>query len=108
MIDEGIVFPVRRRDGETVYSSRTPAQLRERGFSGDILERGFDAEVRVSGPIAMVWLPYDLYIDDEWSHCGVDVFSMVHVDDQWKISTMSWSVLQPPACEPHPGGPEAR
>lgn len=104
MIDEALMFPVGERDGETNYTPRSRAETRERGFGGDIIERGFDAEVRVSGPVAMVWLPYDLYVDGEWSHCGVDVFTMMNIDDAWKISSMSWSVLQPPDCEAHPEG----
>lgn len=73
---------------------------------GDIVERGFDPDVRVSGTIAMVWYPYDLYIDGEWSHCGVDVFTMAHTPDAgWRIVSIGWSVEQPPACREHPDGP---
>lgn len=72
----------------------------------DIVERGFDPEVRVSGTIAMVWYPYDLYIDGEWSHCGVDVFTLAHTGDAgWRIASLAWSVEQPPACLRHPDGP---
>jgi hypothetical protein len=55
--------------------------------------------------LATVWLPYDLYVDGAWSHCGVDVFSLLRVDDEWKILTMGWTVEQPPACDGHPDGP---
>ena len=53
----------------------------------------------------MVWLPYDLYVDGEWSHCGVDTFTLVHTEAGWRIASMAWSVGQPPACQPHPDGP---
>ena len=60
---------------------------------------------RVNGPVATVWYPYDLYVDGQWSHCGVDVFTLIRTDGQWRIATMSWSAVQPPACEKHPDGP---
>jgi hypothetical protein len=72
----------------------------------DIVERGFDPEVRVSGTIASVWYPYDLYRDGAWSHCGVDVFTLAHTDDAgWRLVSLGWSVEQPPACLEHPDGP---
>jgi len=70
-----------------------------------VTERGFRPEARVNGPVAMVWYPYDLYLDGQWSHCGVDVFTLIRTDGQWRIATMSWSAVQPPACEKHPDGP---
>jgi hypothetical protein len=56
----------------------------------------------------MVWLPYDLYLDGKWSHCGVDVFTLVRQEGAWRIATMAWSAEQPPVCEPHPDGPPKR
>jgi len=74
---------------------------------GDIVERGFDPEVRVSGTIASVWYPYDFYLDGEWSHCGVDVFTLAYTGETsgWRIAALAWSREQPPACREHPDGP---
>jgi len=73
---------------------------------GDIVERGFDPEIRVSGTVASVWYPYDFYLDGEWSHCGVDVFTLAHTNDAgWRIASLAWSREQPPACREHPDGP---
>ena len=105
MIEEAVIVPVRERDGATTYAVRTRAEERSRPMRSDIMERGFDAEVRIAGPMAMVWLPYDLYIDGEWSHCGVDVFTLLRIEGRWRIATMAWSVEQPPACKRHPDGP---
>ena len=68
-------------------------------------ERGYHPTALVSGPVAMVWLPYDFYQDGKWSHCGVDVFTLLKTDGSWRIATLAWSVDQPPACAPHPDGP---
>jgi len=106
MVDEATMFRVAAaRPG---YGVRTRAETRGQRPSRTVTERGFDAIVHVSGPLATVWLPYDLYLDGEWSHCGVDTFTLLLVDGTWKIASMSWSVEQPPACERHPDGPPAR
>ncbi len=85
---------------------RTREGFRSRGTGGDrLLERGFHGTAMVDGPIAMVWLPYDFYVNGTWSHCGVDIFTMVKDDAGWKIAALAYTVLQPPACAPHPDGP---
>ena len=105
MVDDAITVSIAERDGEVRYSVRSRAESRARNPQNDILERGFDPEISISGPVAMVWLPYDLYVDGAWSHCGVDTFTLVRIEDGWRIASMAWSVEQPPACQPHPDGP---
>lgn len=102
MIDEAISVPTNAQG----IGIRTRQYWLDTGISGDIVERGFDPVVRVSGTIASVWYPYDLYLDGEWSHCGVDVFTIALTpDDGWRIVSLAWSAEQPPACEEHPDGP---
>jgi len=103
MVDEAVTFRVAAdRAG---YGARSRAEWRAQRPSQAVTERGFDATVHVSGPLAVVWLPYDLYLDGAWSHCGVDTFTLVRVGDQWKIASMAWTIEQPPACRRHPDGP---
>lgn len=45
----------------------------------------FDEVVMVDGNLATAWTPYNLFVDGEFSHCGVDAFTMVRTDDGWKI-----------------------
>lgn len=108
MLPEARTFSSRRRDGEWRYRSLTRDEQRASPFSGRITERGFGPTALVSGPLAVVWMPYDLYIDGAWSHCGVDAFTLYKVGGRWRIATMAWSVEQPPACAKHPNGPPAR
>jgi hypothetical protein len=61
--------------------------------------------VRVNGPLAMVWYPYDLYRDGKWSHCGVDALTLIKHEGRWRIATFAFSTEQPPVCEKHPDGP---
>ncbi len=105
MLPEAQVYSSRQRDGRWVYAARARDTERLRTSGAPVVERGFDPEIRVSGPIAIVWLPYDIYVNNAWSHCGVDVFTLVRSGAGWRIGNLTYSVEQPPACLPHPGGP---
>jgi len=69
------------------------------------VERMWDPEVRIQGPLASVWAPYDFYRDGDFSHCGVDAFHLVQVDGAWRIEGLTYNTLQPPDCAKHPNGP---
>jgi len=52
---------------------------------GDADERiQFDV-VRIDGPLAIVWAPYEFYYKGKYSHKGVDSFQLVRVNGVWKI-----------------------
>lgn len=104
MLDSAVTFSGGMGKDGPWTGFRTRAQNRAtdgRGFT----ERGFRPTVHVSGPLAVVWMPYDFYRDGKWSHCGVDAFTLLRTANGWRIATLSWSVEQPPACQPHPDGP---
>ena len=105
MVDSAMTYSIRVRDGRPILGSRTKAENRARTSRGTVTERGFSPSAMLSGRLAVVWFPYDLYIDGAWSHCGVDAFTMVRLDSGWRIASMAWSVEQPPACQQHPSGP---
>ena len=106
MLDGAIMFALPTDGGNPRLTTRD--QARARPMTSDFVERGFDGEVRLTGGLATVWLPYDFYLDGEWSHCGVDVFTLVRVDGEWLIASLAYTVEQPPQCEPHPDGPPER
>ena len=71
-----------------------------------LLERMWEPVVRVHGAIAMVWTPYDFHREGEFSHCGIDAFSLVKTNEGWRIASIVWTV-EPVGCEPSPLGPPA-
>lgn len=74
------------RDGTLRYT--TPAEFIASvgGSSGPALnETLYDIEVRVDGPLAVVWTYYTFHLGDEFSHCGYDAFQMLKLQDEWKI-----------------------
>jgi len=49
-------------------------------------EEWWDPSIIIDGNFAHAWVPYAFYVDDTFSHCGVDSFHLVKDDDgQWKI-----------------------
>ena len=107
MIEEAMIYVGDMHEGQYRVRTRTHADTRDRAFEVDLVERGWDPTVLVSGTIGIVWYPYDIYVDSAWSHCGIDLFNMIRTNEGWRIAALQYNVLQPPACEPHPDGPPA-
>lgn len=104
MTDSAQVYAARMVAGKPGFTMRTAVSQRAAGRRAPIVERGFDPEVRIAGGMAMVWLPYDLWAQGRWSHCGIDLFTLVQVGTAWRIANLTYSVEQPPACRLHPAG----
>jgi hypothetical protein len=60
-------------------------------------ERYWSPTVLVHGAIAVVWAPYEFWIDGKTSHCGIDAFDFVKIDGVWRVSNAMWTV-EPDAC----------
>jgi len=41
--------------------------------------------VKVDAELAIAWTPYQFFIDEKFSHCGVNSFQLVKIEGQWKI-----------------------
>lgn len=41
--------------------------------------------VKIDGPLAIVWTPYQFYYKGKFSHCGVDSYQLLRVAGGWKI-----------------------
>ncbi|MEQ9308651.1 MAG: nuclear transport factor 2 family protein [Balneolaceae bacterium] len=44
---------------------------------------GYD--IKIDGDLASAWTPYQFYIGDNFSHCGVNSFNLVKMNGIWKI-----------------------
>jgi len=45
----------------------------------------WNEKIDIDGNIASVWVDYAFYVDDNFSHCGVDAFHLIKQDGDWKI-----------------------
>lgn len=59
----------------------------------------FDETVLVDDGMAMAWTPYNLFVNGEFHHCGVDVFSLRKVEGQWKILQLD-DTRRTEGCDP--------
>ena len=49
-------------------------------------EKIWNVSVRIDDNIAHVWCDYGFYVDDKFSHCGVDAFQLVKTNGkEWQI-----------------------
>jgi hypothetical protein len=64
----------------------------------------WDPLVLVHGRIAVVWAPYDFHINGEFSHCGVDAFTLIKTENGWQIAGAAYTI-EPKGCAASPLGP---
>jgi len=107
-LDSAVVGGAGLRGGVERLSLRSWRLYTNRQGPASFIERGFDATARVQDRVAQVWMPYDLYVRDNvdtWSHCGVDIFTLMKADGHWRVAALIYTIEQPPACRKHPAGP---
>ena len=63
--------------------------IKQIGPDVTIEERIFDLESFENEHIATVWAPYEFYVNGDFSHKGVNVFTMLRADNGWKITSIS-------------------
>jgi len=106
MTDDGILYGYRETaEGLSVFNPTHASYLDSLAARESVpIERYWDPKVMLHDRIAAVWTPYDFYSDGVFSHCGVNIFSMLKTDDGWKITGVVFS-MEPDDCEPSPLGP---
>lgn len=57
--------------------------LRNEGKREEILR---DAEIRIDDDIAMIWAPYDFFVDGNLHHWGTNIVTLLKRDGRWRIS----------------------
>ena len=48
--------------------------------------------IHIKDMVAAVWAPYEFWVNDEHSHCGYEVFTLIKKDTAWKIASLTYSV----------------
>ncbi|WP_091412696.1 nuclear transport factor 2 family protein [Aquimarina amphilecti] len=49
------------------------------------LEKLLDFKIEADEHIAQIWTPYEFYVNDQFSHCGVNVFQLFNDGTTWRI-----------------------
>jgi len=63
-----------------------------------IQERALDIEIKIHKQVAMAWVPYELDISGTFSHCGIDIFTLIKGNEGWKIVTLAFT-MEPDGCD---------
>lgn len=106
MLPEGVSFGVREQADGLFLRSRSNVDYIA-GLAGReerVVERMWDPTVLIHERLAVVWTPYDIYVDGEFLHCGVDAFTLLETEEGWRIATAAFT-MEPTGCEPSPLGP---
>ncbi len=91
--------------GTTRRSSRDQFAANIERQTRPMIERIWEPEVRIDGPVATLWTAYDFYSGTEFSHCGTDAFQLAKTAEGWKVVVISYTSQAPPECRTHPEGP---
>ena len=87
---DSVIFQTIARDkeGKTLVRNENPAEFIEyvsKQPAGASDERITFETVKVDGPLAIAWTPYNFYFNGQFSHCGVNSFQLVRLNGEWKI-----------------------
>ena len=107
---EGDFVSVRWNDAGQRVVRRSSGRAYLDGLASEpktLLERMWEPDVQVHGPIATVRTPYDFHIDGVFSHCGVDVFQLLQTDGKWIITGGTYTVERT-GCSESPLGPPGK
>lgn len=55
--------------------------------------------IKIDGPMAMAWTPYNFFYKGNFSHCGVNSFQLVRFSGTWKIQYII-DTRRRQGCEP--------
>lgn len=78
----------RNKEGQLIVKNEDPAGFIDfirKEAPGNADERITFDVVKVDGPLAIAWTPYNFYYKGQFSHCGVNSFQLVRFNGQWKI-----------------------
>lgn len=84
-----------------VSNASNPKKYDVRDFRADISklisknkvkEIPYRFEIKTHNGIAMAWVPYEFLVNEKFSHCGIDVFTLIQTSSGWKIVNASYTV----------------
>lgn len=85
----------------TINNTTNPMTHSMRFFKGDLKsfdpkrilqERALGYDIKVHKGMAMAWVPYDFHVNGQFSHCGVDIFSLIKIENEWKFINASYTM----------------
>ncbi|NRB52564.1 MAG: nuclear transport factor 2 family protein [Saprospiraceae bacterium] len=87
--------------------TKEPMQISNRFLRQDIamlqgeqqfMEKALHFDIKVHKGMAMAWVAYEFWRNGKFSHCGIDAFTLMKIEENWKIVSLSYSV-ETSGCE---------
>ncbi len=78
----------RNKEGQLVVKNEAPSGFIDfisKETAGNADEQITFDVVKIDGPLAIAWTPYNFYYKGKFSHCGVNSFQLVRFNGEWKI-----------------------
>jgi hypothetical protein len=103
---QAMIYSVREGGGGPAFGVVSREAFLESlgGEEQTLLERMWSPTVMVQDRVAMVWTPYDFHLNGEFSHCGIDVFTLLRGNRGWQVASITYNVVRD-GCAPSPLGP---
>ena len=100
VMPQGQIWRTRPKDGVQKSDMRSFVTDIENLSKGTDLyiERAISMDIQLEAGIASAWVPYTFDLNGKRSHCGVDVFTFMLVEGQWKITSLAYTV-EPDGCD---------
>jgi len=94
LIPEGVSISLREEGkGETVRIINFQEFMDSfSNWKDDYKEIMSNPKVLIHNGIAVLWADYKFYVNGKFSHCGVDAFSLIKIDNNWKIASIIYTV----------------
>jgi hypothetical protein len=86
--DSAILQTIIEKDGKARVQNENVkdfADFVSKTTANDADERITFDDIKIDGPLAIAWTPYQFYWKGAFSHCGVDAFQLVKINGAWKI-----------------------
>lgn len=87
--DNAILQTISRdKEGKPIVNSESVQEFGD--FIGKLKKDSADERIsfetiKIDGPLAIAWTPYNFYFNGKFSHCGVNSFQLVRLNGEWKI-----------------------
>jgi Domain of unknown function (DUF4440) len=68
------------------------------------LERMWSPKLQEHNAIATIWGEYDFHLNGKFTHCGIDTFTLVKTNGEWRIAALVFT-RETSGCPESPLGP---
>ncbi|MEL6675788.1 MAG: hypothetical protein AAFR61_26510 [Bacteroidota bacterium] len=103
---EGQSISVRYQETDTVIRLASHEPFFRQLAGPPMAEAIGEPEIRIHRDIATLWAPYAFWANEQLSHCGEEVFSLVREAGKWKIMAILYTVEKGDCMTDWPSPPQ--